>query len=63
MALDKARGGGTFVLNLYGDWKSNQVLVRAGKMGWEIHRVQNWEELIEFARRFSAANYGGSTKA
>ncbi|MCI0486286.1 MAG: VWA domain-containing protein [Blastocatellia bacterium] len=58
MALDKGRAGGTFVLNLWQEWKDTPVLVRANKEGWSIHSIKNWEELVEFARAFSKANYG-----
>jgi hypothetical protein len=34
MALEKARGGGTFVLNLYGPLENDANLVKAREMGW-----------------------------
>lgn len=58
-ALDSGRGGGTMVLNLWGDWKDIAELVKASEQGWSLHRVQNWEQLVEFARAFSRAKYGG----
>lgn len=58
MALKKSRNGGTMVLNLWSDWQQNQTLVRAGEQGWQIHRVQTWDQLVDFARAFSKANYG-----
>lgn len=59
MALEKARGGGTMVLNLYGDWQTNADLARAHKeQGWLISVVRTWEELVEFARVFSQMKYG-----
>lgn len=58
MALEKARGGGTMVLNLWGDWQKNKDLARANKQGWGIHVIRNWEELVEFARQFSRLKYG-----
>ncbi len=57
MALDKARGGGTMVLNLYDGWQSKEDLAHAQKEGWHISRVRTWEELVEFARTFSAMKY------
>jgi hypothetical protein len=27
-----------------------------------VHRVANWEELIEFARQFSRLRYGGAAE-
>lgn len=50
------------VLNLWSDWEKNQTLARASQEGWEIHRVQTWEQLVEFARAFSRANYGEAGK-
>lgn len=58
MALEKGRSGGTLVLNLWQDWQKTPVLVRANKEGWEVHRVQTWEQLVDFARAFSRAKYG-----
>lgn len=58
MALEKGRGGGTFVLNLWNDWQKTPKLVQANQQGWDIHRVQNWNQLVEFARAFSRAKYG-----
>jgi hypothetical protein len=57
-ALDQGRGGGTMVLNLWQDWQQNATLVRAHEEGWQIHRVQTWDQLIDFARAFSKENYG-----
>ncbi|MBL8058873.1 MAG: hypothetical protein JNK29_19365 [Anaerolineales bacterium] len=58
MALEKARGGGTLVLNLYQDWQKYPDLVRAGQQGWAIFVVRTWEELVTFAREFSRLKYG-----
>lgn len=59
MAMEKARGGGTMVLNLWGDWGQNPDLIRAHQeQGWQISVVRTWEELVEFARRFSQLKYG-----
>jgi hypothetical protein len=57
-ALDRGRGGGTMVLNLWQDWRQNATLVRAHEQGWQVHRVQTWDQLVEFARAFSKENYG-----
>jgi hypothetical protein len=57
MALERGRGGGTMVLNLWREWKETPVLVRANEQGWRIHRVQTWDELVEFARAFSKEKY------
>lgn len=60
MALEKARGGGTMVLNLYQDWMKSPDLVRAAEMGWSIFVVRTWDELVKFAREFSRLKYGAS---
>ena len=65
-ALDRARGGGTLVLNLYENW---DVMIRGpGPLadikrardfqGWNVYRVASWEELVKFAREFSRLRYG-----
>jgi hypothetical protein len=58
-ALRGARGGGTLVLNLPFDaekWKAGAAL---RKIGFRIHRVTAWEQLIAFARAFVRDNYEG----
>lgn len=62
MALEKAGGGGTFVLNLYNDWRKSADLTRANEMGWHIAPVQSWEDLVAFAREFSRRSYAGSVQ-
>lgn len=58
MALAHARGGGTMVLNLVGDWQQQPVLKRAhDEQGWHISVVRTWEELVAFARAFSRMKY------
>lgn len=57
MALEKARGGGTMVLNLYRDVERNPELVRARDQGWKIHPIRSWDQLVDFARRFSRMTY------
>ncbi|MBP7284756.1 MAG: VWA domain-containing protein [Leptospiraceae bacterium] len=59
MSLKNCGAGGTFVLNLYGDWKKDKSLVAANKQGWEIHAVNSWEALVKFAREFSKKQYAG----
>jgi hypothetical protein len=55
--LARARGGGTYALNMPADWESAKVAqMRAD--GWDVHAVQDWEELVAFARAFSRATYG-----
>lgn len=61
-ALEKGGGGGTFVLNLYQDWRKNADLTKANEMGWHIAAVQSWEDLISFAREFSRRRYAGAAQ-
>ena len=61
MSLKNCGAGGTFVLNLYGDWKKDKSLVAANKQGWEIHAVNSWEALVKFAKEFSKKQYAGET--
>ncbi|HEV8269607.1 MAG TPA: VWA domain-containing protein, partial [Thermoanaerobaculia bacterium] len=56
-ALEKARGGGTLALNLV-DPAGWRAAVPLTKVGFAIHGVTKWEELIEFARAFVRDNYG-----
>ncbi len=70
-ALQRAGGGGTFVLNLPERWE--QMAAAAGALaeirrardvqGWQVYRVASWEELVEFAWRFSRLRYGGAFDA
>lgn len=77
MALARARGGGTLLLNLMENWEefaqaganrswineSATAIVRARNEGWNVHRVSAWEDLVTFARAFSSENYGtGETR-
>jgi hypothetical protein len=67
MALERARGGATFVLNLYADLDAPppkyfepayRDLCRArDELGIHVHRVTSWEELVQFARDFSRLKY------
>jgi hypothetical protein len=64
-ALARAGAGGTFVLNIYKQWKTANVsskvyadLRRAEKAGWSIFSVSTWNELETFARDFSHRTYG-----
>jgi hypothetical protein len=66
MALSRAGGGGTFVLNLMADWDAArqaspifQSIKRARDIqGWNVHRVASWDDLVVFAREFSRLRYG-----
>jgi hypothetical protein len=56
-SLQRAGGGGTLALNLFGEWTQWPTLVQASNEGWAIYPVKSWEELVAFARDFSRANY------
>lgn len=58
-AVANAGGGGTYILNMPADWEKEKV-ARMHADGWRTHCVQNWEDLVVFARAFSQANYGSS---
>jgi hypothetical protein len=56
-SLEQARGGGTYVLHM----PINLAQARVDRMrgdGWQVHSVQNLEDLVAFARAFSQAHYG-----
>jgi len=56
MALERARGGGTLVLNLplVDGWKPGE---RLRELGFALHAVRDWAQLVEFARAFVRENY------
>lgn len=64
-ALRRARGGGTFVLELPErvrdlSWPQDTsgYLDRIGQIGWNVSIVSSMEELVEFARQFSHGQFG-----
>jgi hypothetical protein len=58
-ALKAARGGGTLVLNLNNAaWKPKQALEA---LGFRVHAVTDWEQLVAFARTFVRENYEDKT--
>ncbi len=58
-ALARARGGGTLVLNLPGaTWKARESFE---KLGFRVHAVTQWNDLVAFAREFVRENYGEKT--
>ncbi len=63
IALARAGGGGTLVLNLWLGWDKQgggpyQTILRArDQEGWAVHAVTSWEQLVEFAREFSRRHY------
>ena len=78
-ALDRARGGGSLVLNVPDDWDRRSVDRPRGKFpgaswdiavrrardeqGWHVHTVSSLADLVEFARAFSRARYGDAIEA
>ncbi len=49
-ALERARAGGTLVLSLSDrKWAAQATFER---LGWSVHRVTEWAELVQFARAF-----------
>lgn len=64
-ALAKAAGGATFVLAMRDDWETNQyafphrdLLIRArDELGVRIARIEDWEQLVKFARDFARTVY------
>lgn len=59
MALGKARGGGTMVLNLWNEsFLQNAFSQSAKKLGWEMFMVKDWSGLLSFAREFAKLKYG-----
>jgi hypothetical protein len=60
MALARALGGGTLVLNLpsLDRWAARSPFE---EIGYRIHAVQAWEGLVAFARAFVRENYGDQT--
>lgn len=64
MALQKARAGGTLVLNLWNqDAFQQPFFVQARKLGFALHRVTDWAELVSFAREFSRRQFAQRVKA
>ncbi len=57
-AVANAGGGGTYVMNMPAEWEPEKR-ARMHADGWRTHCVQNWEDLVAFARAFSRAYYGG----
>ena len=65
-ALKRARGGGTFVLELPGYVLNSGIgkqMVSGGRQrmqmdGWTVSPASTMEELVDFARHFSQASYG-----
>lgn len=58
MALERARAGGTMVLNLFGpNALAQPFFVQAAGLGFDLHAVTDWGQLVQFARAFSRRQY------
>lgn len=58
-ALTAAGGGGTFVLNMRGPESYYQKNAdRLREFGWKLYYVENWEDIVAFARAFSQTLFG-----
>lgn len=57
MALEKARGGGTMVLNMSEGYLKQPFFVEAARMGWNIFPVSDWQGMVDFAREFARLKY------
>lgn len=59
MALEKAGGGATMVLNLWNEkFLKNAFSQTCREMGWEIYLIKGWDGLLDFAKDFSRRKYG-----
>jgi hypothetical protein len=70
MCLKQAIGGGSLVLNLPERWEEfasrhaafSSIRRARDELGWEVHRVASWQDLVDFARRFSRTRYASPRK-
>ncbi|MFZ5951673.1 MAG: hypothetical protein ACOYXC_13265, partial [Candidatus Rifleibacteriota bacterium] len=60
-ALNKAGGGGTFVLHSRSQWHKKEVEMLK-KMGWGVHFVTDQKQMLAFARAFADEYYRKSEK-
>ena len=58
-ALAAAGSGGTLLLRLYSEQQRQEIAALA--TGWDVHRVANWDQLVEFAAAFSRRTYERNT--
>ncbi len=56
-SIERAGGGATMVLNLWGRLEDDAQLLQAQAEGWDIHVVREWADLVAFARAFSRRQY------
>ena len=55
--LARAGAGGSLVLNLLNPWESYPALQKLHDLGWDVYAVHTWQDLVDFARRFSRRQY------
>lgn len=56
-ALQNGRGGATLVLNVHYDLAQWKAGLELQKLGFRIHQVTAWEELVAFAHQFVRETY------
>ncbi|MGW5051843.1 hypothetical protein [Actinokineospora sp. NPDC004072] len=59
-ALAAAGAGGTLLLNLWSD--AEEARIAALTPGWDLHRVTDWAELVDFAAAFGRRAYERSPR-
>lgn len=57
MALEKARGGGSMVLNMHPTYLQRPFFVEAQQQGWKIFPVSDLAAMVAFAREFARLKY------
>jgi hypothetical protein len=55
-SLDRARGGGTYLLHMQAQWARDEM-ARMKKDGFDVFTVVQWEDIIPFAQEFSRKKY------
>jgi hypothetical protein len=60
--LGQARGGGTVVLNTMAAYMDHfrRDIDRLSAQGWHVVQLNDWEQLVDFARNFAARTYSRS---
>ncbi|MBI5486825.1 MAG: VWA domain-containing protein [Deltaproteobacteria bacterium] len=55
--LQRAGGGGTFVLHMPDERHFGEPVARLRSIGWDVRFVARWEDVVEFARAFSRTTW------
>lgn len=61
-AAAAAGGGATYLLHMPPNWELGKVR-RMQQDGWQVHSIQEWADVVAFARDFSRARYAQETIA